>query len=152
MHTTTQPIEELVWELRRAFRDLGVAADRLLAPLGITVGDRALLEFLTREAEPVTISNLARKRSVSRQHIHQSLKRLPDPAWVECLPDPEDRRNVRLRLSAKGRAFWRRLRSRDEAFFARLAPKLPRAEVTAATRLLRDLRKAVLVEEGGLHV
>jgi len=32
----TEAIEDLIWEIRRLFRELGQAADKALAPLGIT--------------------------------------------------------------------------------------------------------------------
>jgi DNA-binding MarR family transcriptional regulator len=133
-------VEQLSWELRRSFRELAAAADRDLSRLGITVSDRALLEFLAKERGPVTLSELARRRSVSRQHIHQSLRRLPEPAWVTARPDPEDRRSLLLRLSPRGRAFWRKVRAADAAFFARIATRLPKREVRSAVEALRHLR------------
>lgn len=136
-------VEELCWELRRSFRELAAAADRELSPLGITVSDRALLELLEREPRPISLSDLARKRSVSRQHIHQSLRRLPDPSWVIARPDPEDGRQLLLHLSPKGRAFWKRVRARDAAFFMRVATQLQAAETRTAVAALRQLRRVI---------
>jgi hypothetical protein len=50
-----QPIEELIWETRRLFRELGQASDMALAPLGVTAAERALLEFLAHEEVPVSL-------------------------------------------------------------------------------------------------
>ncbi|MFI5180968.1 MAG: MarR family winged helix-turn-helix transcriptional regulator [Thermoanaerobaculia bacterium] len=148
MNDSADRLERLCWEIRRTFRDLAAAADVELEPLGIHVGDRALLEFLAHEPAPVSLSDLARKRSVSRQHIHQALKRLPDPSWIDRLQNPVDLRTLMLRLSPKGRAFFRRVRARDAAFFERLAPRVPRAEVESATRLLRQLRRELGANPG----
>lgn len=139
-------LERLVWELRRAFRDLAESADLELAPLGIRAADRALLEWITREKGPVSLSDLARRRSVSRQYVHQSLKRLPNPGWVEARPDPADRRSLLLSLTPKGRAFWKRVRAVDAAFFSRLAPALETRDTDAALRALRQLRVALRPE------
>jgi DNA-binding MarR family transcriptional regulator len=139
-------LERLVWELRRAFRDVAESADLDLAPLGIRAADRALLEWITREKGPVSLSDLARRRSVSRQYVHQSLKRLPDPGWVEARPDPADRRSLLLSLTPKGRAFWRRVRAVDAAFFSRLAPAFETRDTEAALRALRQLRVALRPE------
>jgi len=143
MKARPESLEQLIWELRRAFRDLAATADRELQTLGIQPGDRAFLEFLARETEPVSLSGLARKYAVSRQHIHQTWRRLPHPEWVEEIPDSADRRTVRLRLSRKGRAFWERVRAVDQAFLNRIVKRLSQERVVAATDLLRQLRREI---------
>lgn len=135
--------EALCWEIRRAFRELAAAGDEALAPLGIKAADRALLELLARESEPVSLAELARRRSVSRQHIHQTLRRLPDAGWIETRADPDDRRSLRIRLSPAGRRLWRRIRARDATFFAHLAQGLVREDTEVAVRALRGLRAAL---------
>lgn len=139
--------EALCWEIRRAFRELAAAGDEALSPLGIKAADRALLELLARESEPVSLAELARRRSVSRQHIHQTLRRLPDAGWIETLPDPDDRRSLRVRLSPAGRRLWRRIRARDAVFFAHLAQGLVREDTEVAVRALRGLRAALRGEK-----
>lgn len=146
MDTEPALLEMLTWELRRAFRELATAADRELGPLEIVARDRALLEFLAREPVPITLSEIARRRSVSRQHIHQSLRRLADPEWVEEVPDPNDRRNVLVRLSRKGRAFWKKIQAYDKAYFARLAPHFEEVDVKSAIQTLKNLRLAIREE------
>lgn len=142
------PLEELLWEIRRTFRDLTEAADRELEPLGIQAADRAFLEFLAREQGPVSPSDLARKYSVSRQHIQQTLRRLPHPEWVEESADPADRRTILLSLSRSGRAAWQRIRVADRAFLGRLARRTDAKQVQAAAWLLRDLRRELKAPKG----
>src|SRR5262245_30132849 len=91
--------EQLCGELRRAFQDLAATADSELRPLGITAGDRALLEFLARESNPISMSELARKINVSRQHIQQTIQRLPNQKWILSTNDPKDQRVVLIVLS-----------------------------------------------------
>jgi DNA-binding MarR family transcriptional regulator len=147
MKTRPESLEELIWEIRRAFRELTVAADRELRALAIEAGDRAFLEFLARETEAVSLSELARKYSVSRQHIHQTLRRLPHPEWVEEIADSADRRIVRLQLSEQGRACWERIRAVDRAFLSLLAGRLPQERVEEAAGLLRQLRREIRPEK-----
>jgi DNA-binding MarR family transcriptional regulator len=132
-----RPVEDLTWEVRRLFRELSQAADNALAPLGITAAERALLEFLAREAAPTSLSEIARKRAVSRQHIHQTLARL-DPKWIVRADDPDDGRSVVL--SAAGRAFWKRIRAVDRQLMARLDKQVDRADARAAAATLHRLR------------
>jgi DNA-binding MarR family transcriptional regulator len=136
-------VEGLVWETRRLFRALAVAADEALKPLQITASERALIEFLARESGPVSVADLARKRSVSRQHVHQSLNRLRNRAWIEKMPDPNDARSVLLRLTDAGRSLWRDICGIDRALLRRIARHVDGASVRAATRTLREIRGAL---------
>lgn len=149
MDAKPETLESFLWELRRGFRELARAADLHLQPLGIQAGDRALLEFLSRAGTPLSISELARKASVSRQHIHQALKRLPDPGWVVARPDPADGRTQLLSLSPSGRAFWRKVRAKDAELLRRIQRDLPAARVRAGLEAMKTLRAclAVVIEE-----
>jgi len=139
-------IEGLLWETRRLFRALAAEADEALAPLGITASERALIEFLARERGPIGVADLARTRSVSRQHIHQTLSRLRNPRWIEKRLDPADARSAVLSLTDEGRALWRRIRQVDRAILRRLARRVQDTEADAAARTLRTLR--AVLEEG----
>lgn len=135
-------VEDLIWEVRRLFREIGRAADDVLAPLGITSAERAFLEFLAKEKAPTTLSEIARKHCVSRQHVHQTLSRL-NQEWIDRTADPNDARSVSLSLSAKGREFWRRVRVADAALLSRLETSVGAREARAATATLRTLRDAL---------
>ncbi len=145
---TADAVETLIWETRRLFRDAAAAADDALAMLRISAGDRMLIEFLAKESRPISLAELARKRAVSRQHIHQSLGRLRNPRWVERTPDPIDARSVLLRLSAEGRALWKEIRAIDRALLRRIAKQMDAEGVEAATQTLRTIR-AILNELAG---
>ena len=136
-------LECLLWETRRLFRALARAADEALQPLGITASDRALIEFLARESGPISLAALARKRSVSRQHIHQSLGRLRDPRWIAREPDPDDARSTLLQLTDEGRLLWKEVRAVDRAVLRRLARQFDAAKVNAATAMLHEVRRAL---------
>ena len=135
-------VDELIWEVRRLFREAAQAADTALAPLGVTAAERALLEFLAKEESPVSLSDIARNRSVSRQHIHQTLSRL-DPRWVNRYDDPRDARSVVLSLSTEGRALWNRVRVVEGRLLYRVDRQLDQRKVRAATATLRRVREAL---------
>ena len=147
MPARVESIEELIWEVRRTFRDVAAAADQELGALGIQASQRALLEFLVRETEPISISELARKHAVSRQHVHQTLRGLAHPEWVEETSHPADARTVLVRLSRAGRAFWQRVRAVDRLLLQRLAGPLSQERVVEAADLLRRLRRHLREEE-----
>jgi DNA-binding MarR family transcriptional regulator len=136
-------LEELIWETRRLFQAMAVAADQALTPLRIKASERALIEFLAKESQPISLAELARKRSVSRQHIHQSLGRLKNPSLIERAPDPNDARSVLLRLTDEGRTLWKEIRKIDHAFLQKLARRTDVRKVRAATKTLREIRYAL---------
>ncbi|HEY1963529.1 MAG TPA: MarR family transcriptional regulator [Acidobacteriaceae bacterium] len=123
----------MIWEVRRLFRELGRAADTALAPLGVTAAERALLEFLAKEKGPTTLSEIARKRAVSRQHNHQTLSRL-NRRWVDRSDDPRDARSLALSLSKDGRALWNRIRAVDGQLLQRIMAQLDEKEIRAMIR------------------
>ena len=137
-----RPVEDLVWQVRRLFQELAQAAEGALAPLGVTTAERALLEFLAREQAPISLSEIARKRSLSRQHIHQTLSRL-DPRWVDRAGDPGDARAVVLTLSKEGRALWKRIRAVDAVLLGEIEKRLDERKVRAATATLQKVRDAL---------
>jgi MarR family transcriptional regulator, transcriptional regulator for hemolysin len=145
MNARPESIESLIWEMRRLFHELARAADSELQTLGMQAPERALLEFLAREQEPISLSDLARKHSVSRQHIHQTLRRLSQPDWVEEIRDPEDSRRVLLRLSQKGRLVWEEIRRIDRLFFSYLSEGLS-DEATGTAQAVLSLLRARLAE------
>jgi DNA-binding MarR family transcriptional regulator len=149
MRSQPEILEEFIWELRRAFRDLTDTADQQLRTLGIQAADRAFVEFLAREQKPVSLSQLARKYSVSRQHIQQTLRRLPHPEWIEEGSNPTDRRTVILRLSRQGQAAWKQIRKADGAFLTGLSRRFTEEQVLAGTDLLKQLRRELKISKGG---
>lgn len=151
MRARPDTLQAFTWELRRSFRDLADAADRALQPLGLAAGDRALLEFLSREDRPVSMATLARTYTVSRQHIQQSLRRPPLNAWVDEYSDPDDRRSVLIALNAKGRGIWKRIQSVDLAFFDSLSPAFTQEEIQQAGQVLRKLRATLLAGKEAPH-
>jgi DNA-binding MarR family transcriptional regulator len=140
MNASAELVESLCWELRRSVRDLSQVAELEFAPLGITASDRAILEFLALETAPVSLSELARKTSFSRQHIHQSIRRLPNPGWVELIANPDDHRVVLLRLTREGRAFWKKVRTVDQRVYSRFARRFRPEELRGAVSALQKLR------------
>lgn len=143
MRDSVDPLEAFIWELRRLFRELGQAADQTLRPLGLQVGDRALLEHLARQPGPVSLSALGRTWGVSRQYIHQGLRHLPDRGWVDSQPDPTDGRTLLIGLSPSGRAIWKKIVACDEALKGRLEGFTDGESLETALGVLQGLRRRI---------
>ena len=140
-------VESLIAEVRRLFRAVAAAADQALKPLGITANERALIELLARDPGPVSLAELARKRSVSRQHIHQSLARLRDPSWIEKMPDPDDARSVRVRLTDEGRSLWKDIRRVERTMLGTISRQVDPWKVRAAAKTLHEIRQVLQAQD-----
>ena len=149
MKAHPESIESLIWEMRRLFQELSRAADTELETLGVQAAERALLEFLARAPEPISLSDLARKYAVSRQHVHQTLRRLSQPDWVKEVRDPADSRRVLLCLSEKGRQCWAAIREIDRRFFDSLSEGLSEEEVRTTQGVFSTLRGKLAQRRSG---
>ncbi|MEU6564033.1 MarR family winged helix-turn-helix transcriptional regulator [Nocardia nova] len=79
---------------------------RTVAAAGVTV-DRAnvpLLRMLADSAEPMRMGELAACLDVEAPHITRQIQRLERSGYVERIPDPDDRRAQRVRITDTGRA------------------------------------------------
>lgn len=89
----------LVWLLSRATYDL---LDDVLAPAGLT-GDEFAIYSMLAAAEHITPSELARWMAAPPTTVSSYVKRLEGRGHVTRVPNPDDRRSYRLRLSPAGR-------------------------------------------------
>jgi DNA-binding MarR family transcriptional regulator len=78
--------------------------DRTIAEAGVNV-DRAsvpLLRVLADEGEPMRPGELAARLAVEAPHVTRQVQRLERAGFVERVPDPDDGRAQRVRLSPAG--------------------------------------------------
>ncbi|MFC4909374.1 MarR family winged helix-turn-helix transcriptional regulator [Actinomadura gamaensis] len=79
--------------------------DRVVAASGVAV-DRAavpLLRLLAENGEPMRPSEIAARLVVEAPHVTRQVQRLERAGYVDRVPDPDDRRAQRVRLSDAGR-------------------------------------------------
>ncbi len=84
------------------FRAMTHYPDRRLAELGLARVHHRLLYFIARYPD-CSINELLRIMRISKQYLHQPLKKLVALGYVNQRGDREDRRVKRLKLSARGR-------------------------------------------------
>jgi DNA-binding MarR family transcriptional regulator len=101
--------------LIRAARAQRGQAARLLAPHGLYPGQEALLQALW-DRDGRTQADLAEELGVEPPTITKMLQRMEQADLVERTGDPEDRRALRVHLTARGK----RLRPRVERALAEL--------------------------------
>jgi MarR family transcriptional repressor of emrRAB len=120
-----------------------VATDRMRRATGMELSSAAVLSALETFADGASIDELRRVLGLSHSGGVRIVNRLAARGLVAREPDPEDRRTVRLHLTAEGRRSARRvIAARQEALGELLAP-LGRRETAELERLLERLLAAV---------
>ncbi len=129
----------LCFGVHRAARTLARRFDAAFAPLGLSHGQYSLMMALNQE-QPPRIGELARLLAVDRTTLTANLKPLARRGLAEIIPDPEDRRSRRVRLTPEGHALllqavpiWRAEHDRVDAEVKDQGRRL-RAELSALTR------------------
>jgi MarR family transcriptional regulator, negative regulator of the multidrug operon emrRAB len=120
-----------------------VATDRMRRATGMELSSAAVLSALETFADGASIDELRRVLGLSHSGGVRIVSRLAARGLLAREPDPEDRRTVRLHLTAEGRRAARRvIAARQEALGELLAP-LGRRETAELERLLERLLAAV---------
>ncbi|MBD0739104.1 MarR family transcriptional regulator [Streptomyces sp. CBMA29] len=85
--------------------------ERLMTLVGLPL-DRAAVAVLQQiaESEPLRSGEIAARLSVEASHITRQVQQLERTGYVARIPDPEDRRAQRIRLTAPGREAVGRIR------------------------------------------
>jgi len=120
------------WRLRRA-------SVRELAPLGLTFVQARVLRMLDRAAEPVRIGEIAARLEVVPRSATTLIDSLETTKLVKRQADPEDRRSVRVGLTADGAALMRRVSSMRRESAAALFRRLTSAQREQLLELLTVL-------------
>lgn len=136
------PVYDLIVEIRGAFNELKAFADDASADLGVTAAMRAVLEHLARFG-PSTVPDIAREKSVSRQHIQKLADALVEAGLARFEPNPAHRRSALLVPTETGTATFATIRRREGRALARLGEGLDAGRCTEAVETVAALRKAL---------
>lgn len=127
-----------VWvRLARAYAAVLGAARRAVRP-DLTLAQFDVLAQLARAGARCTAGDLSRMLLVTAGNVTGLVDRLAARGLVRRARDPADRRRSFVRLTPRGRATWRRARTRHAAA---LADTLRGLDPGTAERLRRDLAR-----------
>lgn len=139
MNSDAAEIYRLIVEIRRAFHTLANVGDRLHADLGITSAMRAQIEYLCNHG-PATVPDIARAKSVSRQHIQQLVNALVASDQVRLVANPRHRRSPLVELTDKGIGAFAEIRRREAAVLGELAGRFDAVASGEAADTIARLR------------
>jgi len=133
---------ELLDEAVLLARRLSALAAELHGEAKLSGERRNLLRELDRRG-PQTVPQLARVRSVTRQHVQGLVNPLAERGYVEFVDNPAHRRSHLVRLTPSGKAHLGELSRRESAALSRLEIQASQEEIVAAAVALRALRSAL---------
>jgi DNA-binding MarR family transcriptional regulator len=138
----TEALGALIFEILRTGNALVVAGDALMAPLGLTSARWQVLGTLAHTG-PQTVSDLARRLSLSRQSVQRVVDQMAGAGLLVARPNPAHRRAPLIALTAAGAALQAQAEARRLGWTADLAARLDTADAADAARLMRRLRQAL---------
>ncbi len=139
MTVSARKVEAVTRQIRACFNRLKTLADALHHDLGVTAAMRAVMEALYEGGEQ-TVPQIARSKSVTRQHIQVLVNNLLEPGIVVTRANPDDMRSPLVTLTKKGRAAFKRMRQREEAVLVELTRALASCDLDAALVTLDTLQ------------
>ncbi len=110
-----------------------------------TIPQFRVLAYLAEQ--PLTMSEIARRRRVSLQAAGELIQTLVERGWVNRVPDPNDRRQTLLHLSDAGQQQYRRAYSRMLSHLTPFMEQLTPEEMSAVQVALHALRRVLAGEE-----
>jgi len=135
-------INQLIKEIRACFNRLRTVGDQLHDDIGVTAAMRAVLETLY-EAGAQTVPNIARSKSVSRQHIQALVDQLVTDGLVQLTENPRHKRSQLVELTAGGSRTFDTMRGREFTALSDLVARLNSDDTNAARQHLGLLHAAL---------
>jgi DNA-binding MarR family transcriptional regulator len=134
-------IEGAVQRIQWIYRLIERQMDETLGEHEISHGEWKLLRELAMEDPPYRSSpgRLAKREGLSSGAMTNRLDQLEKAGLVRRLPDPDDRRALKVELTDKGHKLWADSISVQAAKEARLAAALDERELAQLNRLLRKV-------------
>jgi DNA-binding MarR family transcriptional regulator len=142
----TAELEVLMHEMRRFFDDVRAVAQKngFLQDWG---GSAWGLLRVLEDGGPVSMSDLARRRSCSRQNIQKIASEPIAREWIRLEPNPADRRAPLMVITDAGRRKLRSNRGRVESAMRSLSHDVEPEDVARASATVAKVR-LLLVNQG----
>ncbi|MFL4909297.1 MarR family winged helix-turn-helix transcriptional regulator [Streptomyces sp. MMS24-I2-30] len=139
---TPLPPDELAARLTEVFALVGPLYRRVHRKVeqaesieGLSVGVRAVLDLL-RQHGPMTVPQLGRAQTLSRQFVQRMVNDAAAQHLVETVPNPAHQRSSLIRLTSDGTAAITTVRTREHAALRQVSGNLTGADVDACVHVL----------------
>ncbi|MFE0041863.1 MarR family winged helix-turn-helix transcriptional regulator [Streptomyces albireticuli] len=139
--TASDPSGQLAEQLLRLTRRLHRAQKRYLDPVGITPAQSRLLRTVAQYDEPPRMADLAQRLEVVPRAVTTLVDALEANGAVRRVPDPTNRRVIRIELTEAGRATLRELREARRAAVEDILAPLSAQQRDTLGSLLTELMR-----------
>lgn len=139
--TVPDPSGQLAEQLLRLTRRLHRAQKRYLDPVGITPAQSRLLRTVAQYDEPPRMADLAQRLEVVPRAVTTLVDALEVNGSVRRVPDPTNRRVIRIELTEEGRATLRELREARRAAVEDILEPLSEEQRETLGSLLTELMR-----------
>jgi len=133
-----EALYQVIWLIRRLFRALAQKSSENLSAFGISVADRAVMEFLYPEKK-MSVPEIAEQYKVSRQHVQATVNSLHAQGLVETHDNPRHKRSSHIQLTEKGRKLFATVLRKDEQVIQQLFSHLSESDVQITHRTLKSI-------------
>ncbi|MFF2145372.1 MarR family winged helix-turn-helix transcriptional regulator [Kitasatospora sp. NPDC058190] len=108
------------------------------AAQGLSVGVRAVLDLL-RQHGPMTVPQMGRAQSLSRQFVQRMVNDAAASGLVEAVPNPAHARSSLIRLTDAGQAAITAVTAREHALLRQVGGDLTDVDVATTVRVLGQM-------------
>lgn len=136
---TQEVLDTFTYEVALLFFRMRFAATQYLGQGRHSSGRRSILKSLG-SLGPQTVPQMARARTVSRQHIQTLVDELLAEDLVQRIPNPAHRRSKLVELSPRGRAQLAAMNEREAELMGFISRGMPVERVRAATEVVQHVR------------
>lgn len=142
----------VIRQIRLGFNQLKALGDALHQDLGITASMRAVMESLAEDGEQ-TVPQIARRKSVSRQHIQVNVDALLKVSIVVLRNNPAHRRSPVVAMTKQGQSAFKEMRRREKGILNSLAKEFAVNELEQTLNVLARLNDTLMRtrEKGDQH-
>ncbi len=130
----------VIRSIRACFNRLRALGDNLHESIEVTSAMRAVMESISDSGEQ-TVSDIARQKSVSRQHVQVLADQLAESGFINFKKNPTHKRASLLAFTAKGARTFSNIRKRESDVLCELARDLSEKDVATTLRMLLALEE-----------
>jgi DNA-binding MarR family transcriptional regulator len=132
------PLDEFALLVKAGQRELDRRTNDVMRPLGLTAAQADAL-LVIGQTGPVSLKELGELLIAEAGHPSRLVDRLVEAGLVERGPSAEDRRQIQLTLTKRGRELERRVEDARAALFELARTLIGGRNIEPTLRLLRDL-------------
>lgn len=134
-----ETMDAFTYEVALLFFRMRHAATQYLGQGRHSSGRRSIVKSLGKEG-PQTVPQMARARTVSRQHVQKIVNELRSEDLVRAVPNPAHQRSKLIALTRRGEALLAAMDEREAELMGFLARGLRLRQVQDATEVVRHVR------------